>query len=334
VSFAFPQAFLFLVLVVPVVLLLRRAERAARRTASAFGGIAPRPGWFTARRALAGVAVAALAVVGTRPYVVYDKSGDFLFLVDVSRSMDARHTCSEPTFLGRARQVMLTTLDAIPEARAGIVAFDRFAFPVTQMTADHDYLREVIDNGLYVGLMLAATQTDIANALSVVAGKKNRLPGIYGEVEHVVLLSDGHVDGDYRRRLSRSVEELRAAGIRVSAVGIGNPVETPIADSENGQCVGRYIEQNGDRVLIPLRADVLKFVATESGGEYFAENETSRLIDTLRAELRVRVAADSATAGPRRDVSLLFLGIATLALLGFLYLPARFPEPGEGESGV
>lgn len=328
-SFAFPQAFLFLVLVVPVVLLLRRAERAAMRTASTFGGIAPRPGWFTARRILAGIAVAALALVGTRPYVVYDKGGDFLFLVDVSRSMDARHTCSEPTFLGRARQVMRTTLDAIPEARAGIVAFDRFAFPVTQMTADHDYLREVIDHGLYVGLMLAATQTDIANALSVVAGKKTRLPGIYGDVEHVILLSDGHVDGDYRRRLSRSVEELRGAGVRVSAVGIGNPVETPITDVENGQCVGRYLEQNGDRVMIPLRTDVLKFVATESGGQYFAENETARLIDALRAELRTRVAGESAKPGPRRDVSLLFLGIATLALLGFMYLPVRFPEQDE-----
>ena len=116
-------------------------------------------------------------------------------------------------------------------------------------------------------------------------------------------------------------------------MGVGNPVETPITDAENGQCVGRYLERNGDRVMIPLRADVLKFVATESGGEFFAENETARLIDTLRAELRTRVAADYAIAGPRRDVSLLFLGIATLALLGFLYLPVRFGEPGEGEDG-
>lgn len=333
-SFGFPQAFLFLVLVVPVVMLLQRGERAAMRTAAAFGGLAPRRGWFLARRTLAGIIVAALALVGSRPYVVYDKSGDFLFLVDVSRSMDARHSCAEPTFLGRARQVIRTTLDAIPEARAGIVAFDRFAFPVTQMTSDHDYLREVIDHGLYVGLMLAATQTDLANALSVVAGKKRRLPGIYGGVEHVVLLSDGHVDGDYRRRLSRSVEELRAVGVRVSVVGIGNPVATPITDVENGQCIGRYLEQNGDRVMIPLRADVLKFVATESGGEYFAENETPRLVDTLRAELRARVAGDSAEPGPRRDISLPFLGIATLALVGFLYLPARFPEPGGADDAV
>ena len=119
---------------------------------------------------------------------------------------------------------------------------------------------------------------------------------------------------------------MRDAGIRVSAVGIGNPVETPITDVENGRCVERYLEQNGDRVMIPLRSDVLKFIATEAGGEYFAENETGRLIEALRADLRPALGVDQEGQGPRRDVSPLFLAVATLATLGFLYLPARFDE--------
>lgn len=322
-TFSFPLAFLALLLLLPAVLVLRRSARWTRDTAATFKGCPPGSAFFTARLVLACIFFAALTTVAARPYVAYEQSANLVFVVDVSRSMHARFSCSEPTFLARAKNVLRAAITAVPEARVSVFAFDRFAFPVTQMTTDRGYLFDVIENGLYVGLMLEATQTEIANALTVVAAKRERLPETYGDVSHVVVLSDGHVSGNYRRRLQTPIDKLRDAGVKVSTVGIGNPAETPIADTEAGQCSGRHVEVNGDKVMIPLRADILKFIATETGGSYFSEAETDRLIATLRAELEHEVGSVDASAAPRRDVGGVFLAVATLALLGFVYLPAR-----------
>lgn len=332
--FAFPVALLTLIILVPVFVVMRRSAQRTQETAAVFKGRSPGRFYFAARLTLACAFVAALAAVAARPYVAYDQSTSVLFVVDVSRSMHARFSCSEPTFLDRAKITLRETIDAIPEARVGIFAFDRFAFPVTQLTTDHDYLFDVIEHGLYVGLMLEATQTEIANALSVVAAKRERLPDIYAGVSQVVVLSDGHVTGNYRRRLQTPLEALRNAGVTVSTVGIGNPAETPIADSQDGQCVSQHIELNGDRVMIPLRADILKHIATETGGSYYSETEIDRLVQSLRAGLSYDIGGDAAVPGPRRDVSVVFLTVATLALLGFLYMPARIARETTGDASV
>lgn len=319
-QFLLPQALLAMLLLLPVGWLLSRSHRRAVSASKKFGARANSTMYFKIRFLFAGIFICSLAMVAARPYVTYQKSADILFVVDVSRSMLARHSCSEPTFLDRAKVVLGRTIDSLPQANIGIFAFDRFAFPVTQMTNDRDYLQDVVDNALYVGLMLQATQTEIANALNTVAEKMRRLPDIYGGVSHIVLLTDGYVDGNYRRRLAAAVAQLKGIGARVSAVGIGNPEDTPISDSEGGQCLNRKLEVSGDTVMIPLRTDVLKFVATESGGDYFSEYETDRLVESLRADLKRPVEGRQQTRA-RRDFSGVFLALASVALLGFVYLP-------------
>jgi hypothetical protein len=320
-----PEVLLLLPLLAAVVgYVMVSGARRRRETGSILKAVVPAPGYFHTRLALAALFALAATVVAARPYVAYTKTADFLFVVDVSRSMQARFSCSEPTFLERGKRMIRQTVGALPEARFGIVAFDRFAFPVTQLTGDREYLVDVVDNGLYVGLMLEATQTEIANALSVVADKIERLPGVYGGVKHLVLLSDGHVSGAYARRFQEPLRRLGEAGVGISAVGIGNPQATPVLVADDGRCTGAPIEIDGERVLIPLRDDVLKHIATESGGGYYSEREPDRLVAALRAELEPALREDG-SGGSRRDVGALFAGISALALLGFVYMPARFP---------
>jgi Ca-activated chloride channel family protein len=262
-----------------------------------------------------------MVLISARPYIVSDRSADYLFLIDVSRSMDARQTCGDLTFLDRSKNIMRDVLSGVPEARYGIFAFDRFAFPITQMTTDFDYLDDVIEEGVHIGLTFEATKTELANALGVIADKKSRLPEIYGTVSKVILISDGNVTGDYRRRLSEPLSRLRSAGVQVLTVGIGNPGETPIMVSERGRCINEHIELDGETVLIPLRDDVLKFIAGESQGQYFAEGETERLIETLRAGLELITGSlDAENLSYRKDISIYFLTLASLALLGLIVL--------------
>ena len=289
--------------------------------AAIYKGKSPHSRYYRARYILAGLFFGSMTMVAARPYIESGRTGDLLFLVDVSRSMHARHSCGDMTFLDRAKNVMSDVLVGVPEARFGIFAFDRFAFPITHLTRDRTYLYEVIEQGVHVGLTFEATRTELANALSVVAMKKARLPEIYGNVSNVILLSDGHIGGDYTRGLREPLQQLRDAGIRILTVGIGNPGETPIMNIDRDQCTNEFIEMDGKVVNIPLRDDILKYIATESNGQYFSEGDTESLLRLLRDELTNVDNSGPAVAGLyRRDISPLFLLIGTIALFGLLLL--------------
>ena len=144
--------------------------------AAIYKGRSPHSRYYRARYILAGLFFGSMTMVAARPYIESGRTGDLLFLVDVSRSMHARHSCGDMTFLDRAKNVMSDVLVGVPEARFGIFAFDRFAFPITHLTRDRTYLYEVIEQGVHVGLTFEATRTELANALSVVAMKKARFP--------------------------------------------------------------------------------------------------------------------------------------------------------------
>jgi Ca-activated chloride channel homolog len=262
-----------------------------------------------------------LVLVGARPYVEPRATADFIFLNDISRSMTARNFCSEPSFLDRSKEVMHEILDNVPEGRFGIIAFARLAFPLTQMTFDHSYLHDVIDKGLNVGMIFEATATGITNGLSVVAQKKIGFPEIYGDVEYVILFSDGFMDGDWRTEITQSLAEIRQAGIKVITVGVGNPGETPIPRTIDGKCVDDYLQSSGRPLRIPLQDDLLKFIATETGGDYFGEGTINELISFIREDtLKPPAENTQFTQEQRRDISDTFLVSATVALLIFLLL--------------
>ncbi|MEE8515046.1 MAG: VWA domain-containing protein [Alphaproteobacteria bacterium] len=317
-GFAFPEAFALIVVVAPLLWLLWRGERQAQSALRAFHARGPGTWHLVCRSALAALFIAALAAIGARPYIESRSTGDFLFLVDVSRSMNARYSCGEPTFLDRSKTVMRDVIAKIPEGKFGIAAFDRLAIPITQMTFDHTYLEEVIEHGLFVGLTYQSTATKIGNALAVVAGKKNRLPEFYGNVSHVILLSDGHVSGSYQRRFQPAFEALRKAGIRILAVGIGNPGETPIpVRTQGGACTRELASAEGRTVLIPLRDDILTFIAAGTRGKYFGEGARASLVKFLRENGLRKIARGAALhKQQRRDASFWFLVFATLAGFG------------------
>lgn len=319
--FEYTQALYLLVILVPLIWILARSRSRTVAIAAVYKGRAPEPWYYKLKLSLIVVFISSLVLVAARPYTVSQRSGDFLFLIDVSRSMDARHSCGDLTFLDRTKNIMRSVLNEVPEARFGIFAFDRFAFPVTHMTSNFEYLFDVIENGIHIGLTFEATKTELANALEVVADKKERLPGIYGKVNKLILISDGNVGGAYRRRLAEPLGRLRNSGIEVLVVGVGNPGETPIMVQERGQCINQNLEMDGEAVMIPMRDDVLKFIASEGQGQFFAEANTELLVEAVRSGLVLIPGEEDDTGGQyRRDISLYFLAFATLALLGLVIL--------------
>ena len=322
--FEFSNALWMFLLLIPIYWVLKRSERTTLKIATIYKSLPPESWHFNLKLVFVLLFISSLILIAAKPYTESTRSGEFLFLVDVSRSMDARHSCGDMTFLERSKIVMRDVLSGIPEGRFGIFIFDRFAFPITQMTNDFDYLNRVIDDGIHIGMTFEATKTELSNALAVITEKRTRLPKIYGNVDQLILLSDGFVSGDYRRRFTQPLAHLRNAGINVKAVGIGNTAETPIMHTERNLCVNEHIEMDGDVVLIQLRDDILKFIASETQGQFYAEGDTERLIRELRTELDLVAEGDTENVGKyRRDISPYFLVTASISLFGLLALGAN-----------
>lgn len=322
-GFDYPFILWLLLALLPLGWAMRKSERLTRDIVRRFHSSPPSVRYFRLRSLLAALFAGTLIVAGAGPYIEPSRTADYLFLVDTSRSMQARYSCEEPTFLDRAKNVMRDVAAAVPEGRYGIFAFDRLAFPISQMTYNHAYLDAVINNGLFIGMTYRATDTELFNALEVIADKKQDLPEMYGNVRHVILLSDGHLDdNEWRGNLEQPLQRLAAAGISVHAVGIGNPAETPIPiTDQQGLCRDQLTEANGRTVRIPLRSDVLQAIATGSQGHYYEERQTGELIRFLRENTLLEVNGEAGFGqDQRRDIGWALLLPASAALFGLLLL--------------
>jgi hypothetical protein len=189
------------------------------------------------------------------------------------------------------------------------------------MTYDHNYLDNVVEHGIFDGMIFDRTSTFVGNAFNTIVQKKKVLSHIYGNVQYVILLSDGNIDGDYRKTLEESLLNLGAAEIKIIPVGIGNQEATPIPISEDGKCVNKFIVKEDNHIGIGLRADVLKYVATATKGQFFGEVESDALVRFLRDEGLENTFVNSGTGQRQRDdISWLFLIVGSLSLFGFMVM--------------
>lgn len=320
-AFQFPEAFYLLILLVPLLYVLWGGIRKTDRLINAFKSKPPHRFYHLIRSTFVVFFIGSLVVVAARPYSQLKQTADYLFLVDISRSMQARSLCSQPTYLDRSKTVIKSVIRAIPEARFGFFVYERLTFPITHMTYDHNYLDDVIEYGLFDGMIFDRTATLTGRAFDTVARKKEMLPEIYGNVQYVILVTDGNIDGDYRRILEEPLLNLENADISIIPVGIGNQEPTPIPINEDGKCVNKFIVKEDRHIGIALRADILQYIATATKGQYFGEVETDALVKFLRDEgLKNTFIRSGIGQRQRDDVSWVFLIIASLALFGFMLL--------------
>ena len=321
VAFQFPEAFYLLLLLAPLLYVLWRGMRKTDQLVKTFKCEPPGKIYHVIRTVLIVLFLSSLVTVAARPYSQLKQTADFLFLVDISRSMQARKSCSQPTYLDRAKSVIKNVIREIPEARFGLVVYERLAFPITHMTYDHNYLGEVVEHGIFDGMIFDRTSTFMGNAFNTIVQKKKALSHIYGNVQYVILLSDGNLDRDYRKALEEPLLNLGAAEIKIIPVGIGNQEATPIPINEDGKCVNKFIVKEGNHIGISLRADVLKYIAAATKGQYFGEAESDALVKFLRDEGLESTFVTSGTGQRQRDdISWLFLIVGSVSLFGFMVM--------------
>ena len=221
---------LWLLLVLPVlVLLYRRGDAGRRRAEAAWGNRAAGAAGKSTRLMLL-LAILSLTLALARPVTVgpaaratAPKTGDLVFLLDVSRSMLANDVA--PNRLGRAKAIIAELLTQLKGDRVALIAFAGNTAVACPLTVDYAFFQD----------MLEATGPDTVTRGGSQLGDAIRFAAEQGfddldrESKHLVLLSDGEDhdgedrDGeDYDHAPAGAAREASRRGIHILAIGVGD----------------------------------------------------------------------------------------------------------------
>ncbi len=203
-----------------------------------------------------GWAMAVLALSGPawdhEKIPLYQSVDATIVVFDLSRSMNANDVL--PSRIERARYKALELVESMAGRAIGLVAFAGDAHDVTPVSDD---VATVIH-------LIQSLRTDImplqgSNASEGLRRAGNLLQGSGYRSGTVILLTDG-VD----RAAHAAAQELRAAGYRLSVIGIGSSVGAPVRFAS-----GDYLRDAADELIIAsVDHGSLRELAQAGGGRY------------------------------------------------------------------
>jgi Ca-activated chloride channel family protein len=208
---------------------------------------------------LAALILAAIGVrLGFRWEEIHRRGLDIVLALDVSSSMQAQDGGAEDRIsrLTRAKREVNDLLRMLKGDRVGLVAFAGAAFVECPLTIDYGAVQMFLDS--LDGDTIALQGTDLGAA---VEASLKAFPEKSSSQRAVVVISDGeNLQGD----LDHAVEAAKQQGVRIFALGIGQPSGAPIPRDDGGFKRDRH----DDVVMTRLDEGVLKKIALASGGLY------------------------------------------------------------------
>ena len=257
-------------------------------------------GWMLACLALAGPAWERL------PQPLYQNRAARVIALELGASMAAQDI--KPSRFERARYKIDDLLKRGGDIQTALIAYAGDAFVVAPLTDDANTVANLVDALDPSVMPVAGNDTGRAIDLGV------KLIGQAGLNQgEIVLLADA-ASADAVAAASRA----RAAGVRVSVLGIGSMQGAPVALPQGGFLKNAL----GDIVLPKLDASALAGLAQAGGGRYATvsadANDLESVLDTLAVHAAVQAQATQAVT-PRfldRGPWLLLL-LLPLTALGF-----------------
>ncbi len=333
-------AWLWALAALPVLALLEwraiaRATRAARtlvgpRPAHALlGQTLPRSRRLGFALRMAALALLALGAAGPqwgRETVRRQSQGsDLVFVVDVSASMDARDVA--PSRLDEARREALGLLERVQGSRVGVLAFAGDAVRLCPLTLDHAAARLVLES--LSSSSVSQAGSDLGRALREAL---KLLPRGRREEQAVVLWTDGE---DLEGGAREVIEEVKRAGVRVFAVGVGTPAGdvVPVFDG-SGQAVDVKRDEEGQVVRSRLDERLLRDLGRASRGGYFTASRAGGELPRLAAAMGSLARSSRGARLVERPVSrFAYLALLAAAALAFeLARPRRRAEDGRSSA--
>ena len=232
------------------------------------------------------VALAAIIVAIARPrssqnFEKVDTEGiDIVLTMDVSTSMLARDF--KPDRIGAAKDIAMEFIASRPADRMGIVVFAGESYTQAPLTTDRATLINLMKE-IETGLIDDGTA--IGNGLATAVA---RLKDSDAKSKVVILLTDGMNNSGEVAPLM-AAEIAKTYDIRVYTIGVGAMGEAPYPFMTPW---GVQIQN----VKVEIDEDLLKQIATETGGKYFRATNNTKLME-IYSEInqmeKVRTTVDS-----------------------------------------
>ncbi len=181
---------------------------------------------------------------------------NLLVALDLSRSMRVKDV--KPDRLAQAKIVIYELMEAMPNDRLGLIGFAGSAHLFAPLTVDHAAVRETVEQADESWVAMGGSDLTSAIRLAIATlkatGQRNNA---------LIILSDGE---KHEPSLATIAAEAKRAGVYIFAIGVGTEDGgfVPNENFPNGNMVGR----DGKVVLSRLQPEVLRKLATETGGRF------------------------------------------------------------------
>lgn len=310
-------AFLYLLIIIPVIIVIRFLEiRKRKLKLKKFGDLSLlkqlMPDVSSSRKSLKfWLMVAALALLivmlarpqmGTKISQEKRKGIEVIISLDISNSMKAEDVV--PSRLDKSKMLVENMVDNFTNDKVGLVVFAGDAFIQLPITSDYVSAKMFLQN---TDPSLIATQgTDLAGAIEL-SSKSFTQQDKVGRA--ILIITDGE---DHEGGAIEAAEKARKNGIRVFVLGVGSTKGSPVPDGNGG-----YMKDNsGQEVISALNEEMCKQVAQAGGGAYIHVDNTSLAQRQLNDELTKLQKGDiSSVVYSEYDEQFQAVGILVLILL-------------------
>lgn len=278
--FANPHLLWLLLLPAAAVVIHMLAAVMRRRRLARFGNMATlrelMPEVSTARNhfkfLLFIIAMILIAVAAARPQfgskLREEKSRgvEMMLVVDVSNSMLAEDF--EPSRLERTKYAIDKLFDGLKQERVGVIVFAGEAKVQLPITSDYRMAKAFAKR---ISPTLVAEQgTSIGKALSMA------MMSFSSQSDNsrvMILITDGETHDNNALEVAQQAAEQ---GIKIFTIGIGTPEGAPI--SINGEYIS---DENGEMVVSKLNEQMLREIASTTGGAYVRASKQSIGLDEI-----------------------------------------------------
>lgn len=272
------KIFFWLLLALPLAILwyvLKHKRQTAELKISSLKGFKTNQSWFPKLKhvlfALRLIALALLITALARPRTSETKSKtkttrgiDIVMAIDVSASMLAKDL--RPNRLEALKDVASEFIKGRPNDRIGLVEYAGESYTKTPITSDKAIVLRSLEEIQYNTIIEGGTAIGMGLATSV-----NRLKDSKAKSKVIILLTDG-VNNSGAINPSIASELAVEFGIKVYTIGLGTNgmALSPVAFLANGRF--QY-----DRVQVEIDEELLKSIATATGGKYFRATNNQKL---------------------------------------------------------
>lgn len=310
-------AFLYLLIIIPVIIVIRFLEMRKRKLKlKKFGDLSLlkqlMPDVSSSRKSLKfWLMIAALALLivmlarpqmGTKISQEKRKGIEVIISLDISNSMRAEDVV--PSRLDKSKMLVENMVDNFTNDKVGLVVFAGDAFIQLPITSDYVSAKMFLQN---TDPSLIATQgTDLAGAIELNSKSFTQQDKV-GRA--ILIITDGE---DHEGGAIEAAEKARKNGIRVFVLGVGSTKGSPVPDGNGG-----YMKDNsGQEVISALNEEMCKQVAQAGGGAYIHVDNTSLAQRQLNDELTKLQKGDiSSVVYSEYDEQFQAVGILVLILL-------------------